>query len=144
MTTKTELLDALRTFVAQRSGIDAKNYVSSWRDTEGRKALASDQYTIKRDGADARALIRQIELRDSITVDDMLAHFRSGRLQWNNAKKRFDYCTGQYFPTEYRSAVCRALISILIDYGRDKCSVTSNVPAFLCREIGRPLANRWV
>ena len=143
MTTKTQLISALRTFVSQRSGIDSRNYASSWRDSDGIAALRSDQYRIKRDGTDARDLIKFIELRDSITADDMLAHFRSGRLQWNDAKKQFDYCVGQYFPTEYRAAVCRALISIIMAWGRDKCNVFGNGTNFLQHQLGRGIAERW-
>jgi hypothetical protein len=143
MTTKTQLINALRTFVSQRSGIDSRNYASSWRDSDGIKALRSDQYTIKKHGTDARDLIRFIELRDSITVDDMLVHFKTGRLSWDDAKKRFDYCTGQYFPTEYRAAVCRALISIVMAWGCDQCNVFGNGTNFLQHQLGRGIAERW-
>lgn len=143
MTTKTQLISELRTFVSQRSGIDSRDYASSWRDSNGIKALRSDQYKIKRDGLDARNLIKFIELRDSITVDDMLAHFKTGRLTWNDAKKRFDFCIGQYFPTEYRAAVCRALISIIMAWGCDKRNVFGNGTNFLQHQLGKGIAGRW-
>lgn len=32
-----------------------------------------------------------------------------------------DYCTGQYWPTEYRAAACAVLAAALWDYKRSKC-----------------------
>jgi hypothetical protein len=73
----------------------------------------------------------------------MLAHFKTGRLTWDDSKKRFDYCAGQYFPTEYRAAVCRALISIVMAWGCDKCRVFGNGTNFLQHQLGRGIAERW-
>ena len=42
-----------------------------------------------------------------------------GRLTWDGDK--LDYCTGQYYPVEYRKAICRALASAIWTYFREDC-----------------------
>ena len=94
MTTKSELIAMLDKFISQRSGID-------WRDYGGdREAFMSDYRPMLQAGKDARILLRWVE-NSSMTVDDMLPAFRafSGRLSLTD--KGLEYCTGQYFPTEY-------------------------------------------
>jgi len=53
---RTEILEALARFVAQRSGIDSRNYGGS------REAFMGDYRRILRDGREARALLRVVEL----------------------------------------------------------------------------------
>jgi hypothetical protein len=38
-----------------------------------------------------------------------------------DGKLKLDYCTGQYFPTEYRKAVAAVLAQALWDHKRDHC-----------------------
>lgn len=114
--TKAQLITELYAFARQRPGLDWRNYFSGWQDTAGRHAYASDVRAIGRDYGDARLLIRAIDLRDSITAADILAglerHF-AGRLSWNAETESLDYCTGQYWPTEYRKAVCAVCAGVL-------------------------------
>lgn len=118
MNRKQQIITALRAFVAQRSGIEFCNYgdIASFR---------AEQRAITRDGKEARELLRAIEWRDSITADDILKAARgaySGRLsivERDDGAIAIDYCTGQYFPTEYRRAVCAVMASCLWDYMRD-------------------------
>ena len=74
---RTEILEALARFTAQRSGIDGRNYGGS------REAFLGDYRRILRDGREARALLRVVELStclpDSILVDVL----KTGRLTWN-------------------------------------------------------------
>lgn len=66
---------------------------------------------------------------------------------------RLKYCTGQYWPTEYRAAACAVLASALWAYWRDCCpddeaarrglSPGSWVRCTARRELGAPLARRW-
>lgn len=113
--TKSEICALLRAFVNQRPGLDYANYgdFSSYR---------SEVRGITRQRKDALELLRAVELRESITAEDMRAGFRafSGRLSLvsKNRKPALEYCTGQYFPTEYRAAVAAVCASILWAYMR--------------------------
>ena len=132
---RTEILEALHRFVAQRSGIDGRNY-------GGRESFLEDYRRILRDGRDARALLRVVELStclpDSILVDLL----RSGRLTWDG--KRLDYCAGQYFPTEYRAAACRTLASALWCYWSDGGRHSADqIRAAARQNLGRGIAKRW-
>jgi len=133
---RTEILEALARFVGQRSGIDSRNYGGS------REAFMGDYRRILRDGREARALLRVVELSmclpDSILADVL----KSGRLTWDG--KRLDYCAGQYWPTEYRAAVCRALASVLWNYWGDGGRYTAEQIREAARiNLGRGIARRW-
>ena len=103
MTTERELiLENLDAFVRQRSGMDYRNYgdAASYR---------SEQRSITRDLHDYRALRSAVQWRESIDAAALKEAFHafSGRLTWDG--RRLDYCTGQYWPTEYRKA-CAAVL----------------------------------
>lgn len=153
MNRKQQIITALRAFVAQRSGIEFCNYggVSSFR---------AEQRSITRDGKEARELLRAIEWRDSITADDILKAARgaySGRLsivERDDGAVAVDYCAGQYFPTEYRKAVCAVCASLLWNYTHTNYGAGfaqsagrpitgSELRAQFRREYGRGLASRW-
>ena len=113
---KPQLIQALRSWVAQRPGLEFGNYgdVSAYR---------AEVRSIGKDLQHARKLIDYVEWHDSITADMILNAARSGRLSIvvDGNKVRVDYCTGQYWSTEYRPAVCRLLSSVIWDYWRDHC-----------------------
>ena len=138
MKTKEALVQALRKFVSQRSGIEWGNYGGS------REAFAADYRRILRDGRDARELLRHIELRDSIT-GAMLEHSLTGRLSYRNGA--IEYVTGQYFPTEYRLAICRALAECLwhwLRYGGGTLDTSAEgIRKTAVRCFGRGIARRW-
>lgn len=123
MDKKQQIIAAMYAFIAQRAGLEFGNYgdVKSYR---------AEQRAITKDRHDARRLIRDVELRDSISADDILTASRgaySGRLtliQHDDGKVSVDYCTGQYFPTEYRKAVCAVMASVLWAWKRDQCMPT--------------------
>lgn len=111
----------LRVWVNQRPGLEFGNYGDI-------KAYRSELRSITKDRADALQLLRAVELRDSITAEMMVAAFPrafSGRLRFEKREKDgkwiLDYCTGQYWPTEYRRAACAVLASVLWDYVRTGC-----------------------
>jgi len=57
-----------------------------------------------------------------------------------------DYCTGQYFPTEYRRAACAVLASALWEYWRPavyKDGQGDKIRAIARRELSSRLARRW-
>ena len=138
-TRKQSLITALQRFVAQRPGLEFANYgdVSAYR---------SEMRSITKDRHHAEELLRAVSWRDSITADDIVHAAKcafSGRLTIREPEPgRFvlDYCTGQYWPTEYRRAVCSVLSSALWDYWRD--AVDGPIGAAR-RELPRSIAHRW-
>jgi hypothetical protein len=135
---RTAILNALRAWVAQRPGLEFGNYgdVAAYRE---------EQRGIIRDKKQAEILLEAVKWRTSITADDLKAAFRaySGRLSWDGEK--LDYCTGQYWPTEYRRAVCAVLAAALWDYAREVYPAKNGVElrAYFKREFGRTIARRW-
>jgi hypothetical protein len=138
------ILHALAAFAATRPGLDPRNYISSWRDTEGRKAYAAEVRSITRDLHHARALLTAVRL-SGITEAQLIEAFRAfgGRLSWDG--QRLDYCVGQYYPTEYRKAVCAVLASALWAYYRDDCCADTGDKIRLAarRALPRAIALRW-
>jgi hypothetical protein len=151
---KPQILGMLDSFIRQRPGLEFGNYgdVKSYR---------AELRRIGKDLSHARTLLRAVECRKSITADDLRAGFYaySGRLTLTDGKKgpTLDYCTGQYFPTEYRRAVCAVLSSVLWSYWRENAPVDAgpterhsnlqNVGDYIRntarREFGRSIASYW-
>lgn len=113
--TKAHLIALLASWIAQRPGLEFANYgdVSSYR---------SEMRSITKDGAVAKQLLRYVEMMDSISAEDIIEGFRafSGRLSLvlRNDEWTLDYCTGQYWPTEYRRAAAAVLSSVIWNYWR--------------------------
>ena len=176
-TEKQAILDALNRFVNQRSGMDPRNY-GDW------KSYRQESRSVTKDLHNYRTLRGAVGWRDSITADDLKAAFRaySGRLTVKDISAKYDdgsiywafsldYCTGQYFPTEYRKAACAVLASALWDCKRkdmpepltregpdgsrttylfhgsskspDALSAGDWLRASFRREFGRGIASRW-
>ena len=149
---KPQLIQALRSWVAQRPGLEFGNYgdVSAYR---------AEVRSIGKDLQHARKLIDYVTWHDSITAEMILDAAKSGRLSIvvEGDKVRIDYCTGQYWPTEYWPAVCRLLSSVIWDCMRenapvdagpiDKFSNLQNVGSWIrkqaSREFGTSIAQRW-
>jgi len=138
--TKSEICAKLRAFVAQRSGLDWRNYASDWRDKSGMGALRSDRSRILQHGRDARALLSFVE-HSSVPVEFVMRELETGRLTFDSARGELEYCTGQYFPTEYRAAACRVLSNAIWRFYRD--NMTSDVRQFARDTFGRAIASRW-
>jgi hypothetical protein len=126
---KQAIIDALAAFINQRGGLDFGNYGDV-------KAFRAEQRSITKDGKQARTLLDAVKWRDGIDADALLKAARgaySGRLTITPGCRtlvgpgvqdvthyaKIDYCAGQYFPTEYRRAVCAVLASALWDYARE-------------------------
>ncbi len=162
-TRKAAILSALRKFIAQRPGMDPRNY--------DRGGYLRESREVTRDRHDAETLLRRIELSDSITADAILAEASGGgrltieeiaqaqcaNCEWRGHPSqlkgirdyhervapgeiapagecpacrclahicravKIDYCTGQYFPTEYRKAAARLMASVLWTWVREQC-----------------------
>jgi len=116
-TKRQNILSALAAFIRQRPGVEYGNYGDP-------KSYRAEMRSITRDRHDAERLLAAVAWRDSIDADALLAAARcaySGRLTVEETAKgiAIDYCTGQYFPTEYRRAVCAVLASALWSYWRE-------------------------
>jgi hypothetical protein len=120
MDKREQILEALAAFAAQRPGLEFGNYgdVSAYR--AEMRAITKDLHTF-------RTLLAAVQWRTSIGETELRAAFRdafSGRLTLSDkpdGSVELDYCTGQYFPTEYRKAACAVLASALWAYFRDGC-----------------------
>ena len=162
MLTKSAILQSLARFIAQRPGLEFGNYgdVSAYR---------SELRGITRDRHIAEQLLSYVAIRDSITADRILDAARSsfgGRLtitERDDGACVIDYCTGQYFPTEYRRAAAAVLAGAIWDWLREECMgtvVTDNkgktyrladglspgdwLRRAARREFGRTIANRFI
>ena len=136
---KAAIILAFRVWIAQRPGLEFGNYgdVRSYR---------AEQRRIRRDYDDALTLIRSLELA-SISAADIKKALQSafcGRLSWDDG--RLSYCCGQYWPTEYRKAVCSVCASALWGYHRRNYDASESpgveLRAFFRRCYGA-LAKRW-
>lgn len=143
---KPTIINLLRKHIAQRSGIDWRNYMSDGSDTAGRAALRADYSRILRHGRDARAMLRAVEV-SSVTAETLVEHLNCGRrLALVNGS--IEYTPGQYFPTEYRAAACNTIASVLIDhYGHneatDERKPLARARDWASRNLGRGIAKRW-
>lgn len=138
---KQQIIDSLHTFVRQRPGLEYGNYGDP-------VSYRAEVRAIGRDLTQARQLLRYVELRDSITGADIIEASKSaysGRLTIN-VDATIDYCTGQYFPTEYRKAACAVLSQAIRVWYRTCISDTAKpgdyLRANLKREFGRGMS-RW-
>ena len=105
-----QVLAAFRTFINQRPGLDFADYgnVSAWRQE-------SAQITRDRKRALAALTLAEVALWDAVAMKAAFSAF-AGRLTpiiREDGKLALDYCTGQYWPTEYRKAAASVLESYI-------------------------------
>lgn len=119
---KESVCNALAVWIRQRPGLEYGNYgdAASYR---------AEIRSIARDKRDAETLLAAVRWRESITGQDIIEAAKgaySGRMTitaHSSGKASIDYCTGQYWPTEYRRAAAAVLAGALWTYARD------NMPA---------------
>lgn len=150
---KETILTLLEAHIRQRPGLEPGNYFSGWNDTEGRSAYFSEARRIQQQRRDAFELmaVAAVECSAENLVDGFRAY--SGRLSIIRHKGAWaiDYCTGQYWPTEYRAAACAVLASALWDALRDRYAAQArkgeSAGAAIRRRFrerfGRGIASRW-
>ena len=95
-------LCGLLDFAAQRPGLDCRNY-GTWASYRSEASAITRQWG---------ALVNLVRIADYYGLSDaqLIAASDwaySGRLTWTGTD--WDYCTGQYWPTEYRSAAIAVL-----------------------------------
>lgn len=124
---------ALSQFISARPGFDFRNYGDA-------PSYRADVREAGRQLADARALLRYVERSGvPVTADN----FRSfgGRLSWDG--ERLDYCTGQYYPLEYRRAAAAVLASAIWHYWREQGLGVDAMRRNAKLAFGRRIASRY-
>ena len=141
MATKQTIIDALNRWINQRPGLEFGNYgnVSSYR---------AEMRSIGKDLQHARAMVNYVAWHDSITAEMIMSAADNGgrlTLTVNGDKVRIDYVTGQYWPTEYRRAVCALMSSVIWAWLRENCEYKTgdDIRKAARRELGNSIANRW-
>ncbi len=139
--TKQTIIDALHQWIAQRPGLEFGNYgdVSSYR---------AEMRSIGRDLQHARAMVNYVAWHDSITAEMIMSAADNGgrlTLTVNGDKVTINYVTGQYWPTEYRRAVCALMSSVIWAWLRENCEYKTgdDIRKAARRELGQSIANRW-
>jgi hypothetical protein len=105
-----QMLEQLHRFIRQRPGLEAANYGSA---ADYRRELRQ----ITKDRRDAEAMLFHVWRCHGMTPEllgNAAKSAFSGRLTWNGTA--WEYCTGQYWPTEYRRAACKVLSVALGSY----------------------------
>jgi len=152
MVKKQTIIDALNAWVNQRPGLDYGNYGDP-------VAYRAEVRSIGKDLQHARAMLNYVAWHDSITAEMILDAAKSGRLSIvvTDGTVAIDYCTGQYWCTEYRPAVCRLLSSVIWYWMRENAPVDAgpiishsnlqDVGGYIRktarRELGTSIARRW-
>jgi hypothetical protein len=132
--TLAQMLEKLHAFIRQRPGLESANYGST---ADYRRELRQ----IARDKRDAEAMLFCVWRCHGMTPE-LLGNAAkvafSGRLTWSGAD--WEYCTGQYWPTEYRRAACAVLAAALRTYWANP-----NWSPFQSarNELGVGVAKRW-
>ena len=131
------ILGELAAFAASRPRLEYGNYGD-------RASYRAEVRGITKDLHHARALLTAARL-SGVTEAQLVTAFRafSGRLSWDG--KRLDYCTGQYYPTEYRKAVCAVLACALWNYFREDClcDTGEKIRANARCALPRGIVSRW-
>lgn len=141
---KSAVISAILQFINQRPGLEFANYndVDSYR---------HDSRRITKDKHHAERLASYIMRRDSITAADIIEASKRaycGRLEIKPNGESFDvdYCTGQYFPTEYRRAAACVLACAIwerLAADRQYQGGANDIRKAARRELGRTLAREF-
>lgn len=144
---KTAIVSAILHFAERRPGLDPRDYIRDWSDSDGRANYRRESRRITRDLHHTRALAQYVMLH-SITADDLIEASRraySGRLSLKPTAEGYevDYCTGQYFPTEYRRAsACVLANAVWYYFGKDH-QTADDIRKAARRELGKTLAREF-
>lgn len=147
--TREQITALLRAHIAQRSGIDPRNYWTRdhWNArSEGKKAFMSDYRRILQQGREARQLLAYVE-RSTMTAETLLSGFKAycGRLEITQKKQGpgIEYTTGQYFPTEYRAAACAVLARAIFEHWYFSGMNYEQIQKQARQEFGAAITRKW-
>lgn len=111
-----QALNALEKFINEKPELDPANYgCARWQTPdrkqwfEGYRAMQQEKRNISQDGTRARKALAEARNLPANweALQDAFKQAFSGRLTYENGE--LDYCTGQYYPTEYRKAAATVL-----------------------------------
>lgn len=171
-TRKETLIAALRKFIAQRPGLEFGNYgnVSAYRSEM--RSITKDRHHAEtmlsavawRDSITADDIIKASEgaFSGRLSINTVPCRSDSQQLAYearracggileapppDSFKVTVSYCAGQYWPTEYRRAVCAVLSSALWDYWRECAGDIPHKGEAIRKtaraELSRSIAQRW-
>ena len=138
---KTEILNTLAKFAAKRPQLEYGNYGNHSSYLQESRAITKDLHH-------ARALLRKVEL-SGISAEELLEASKeafSGRLEitaTDDGVVKIDYCTGQYFPTEYRKAVAAVCARALWNYWKTDANDADRIRNTARREFSRAIARAY-
>ena len=139
---KQSIIDTLNKWIQQRPGLEFGNYgdMSSYR---------AELRSIGKDLQHARAMVNYVAWHDSITAEMILSAADNGgrlSLTTDGDKVTINYVTGQYWPTEYRRAVCSLMSSVIWHWLRENCEYKTgdDIRKAARRELGASIARRWL
>jgi hypothetical protein len=131
-----DCLQLLAKFIRQRPGLEYANYGDV-------KAYRAELRSITADMHAAERLLNFAAIYSGVREYVARELQGSGRLQYDAKRRALDYCTGQYWPTEYRAAAARVLSNAIRAYWRD-CGYDFNGIRKQARaEFGRGIASRF-
>jgi hypothetical protein len=135
--TKESLLSALEKFANQRPGLEYGNYGCQI-------AYRAEVRHVGRQLQDARTLLRAVAL-STCTIEKLVESLSIAKRLSLRDSGELGYCTGQYWPTEYRAAVCRLCSDILWHTTREVYPHFdgTEIRAYFRRWFGKGLAKRW-
>ena len=145
---KNQIITALYTFANKRPGLDPRDYIRSYDDSNGRSSYYAEARNITRDLTHARALLRRVEL-SGISANELLEASKeafSGRLEitaTDDGLVKVSYCVGQYFPTEYRKAIASVCARALWNYWREDSKPADRIRQLARREFPRAIARAY-
>lgn len=142
---KSEIIIQLRQLLKSRSGINFADYgfvrdMKEWQ--EAKRLYNRDRYQWRVDGEQAEKMLRFIELRDSISANDILSR-ATGRLWWNSDKQKFEYHVCQV-ASETRAGVARLCSQVIWHYLRESgYSTAEEIRKTAKGYFKTTIANRW-
>ena len=130
-----DVLPLLAKFIRQRPGLEFANYGDV-------KAYRAELRGIT---ADLHAAERLLNFAAIYGLGENVARELSAgrRLTYDPKRRTLDYCTGQYWPTEYRRAAANILACAIWAYWRDAGYDADGIRKQARREFGRGIASRF-
>ena len=147
MPAKETMINLLMNWINKNPGLDPRDY-GDWKNYRQEARRITNQLN------DARIML--VSIRTSGMKKETLynAFFESfsGRLTIGKNKSgewELSYCTGQYFPTEYRASACAVMAGALWNYFREDIPAEIEHKGDYLRQqfkriFGKALAERWL
>jgi len=148
------VFETLRKWINKRPGLDKADYgiapgqePNRVRWYEGFHAWQQEMRSISADGTRARKALREamglLPANPAILADSFRAF--SGRLEWKG--DHLSYCTGQYFPTEYRKAAAAVLETYIAAWKQAQNEVSPKTFTYTSMsdviEANKAIGNHW-